>query len=123
MHIAQSRPLVNGFFVISITSAIKPIRVAESRQTGCRVSRDCQKSGMSRAAHQFCRTHSGKRRHDPLHQELLGHADVKTTEICPHVISHDIRGLYIPLDKLRPVPTIEVLAETVPRSWQEEERD
>ncbi|MFO7568873.1 MAG: integron integrase [Smithellaceae bacterium] len=33
-------------------------------------------------------------------QELLGHADVKTTEIYTHVMSRDIRSLQSPLDAL-----------------------
>ena len=33
-------------------------------------------------------------------QELLGHADVKTTEIYTHVMSRDIRSLQSPLDRI-----------------------
>ena len=33
-------------------------------------------------------------------QELLGHADVKTTEISSHVMARDLRKLQSPLDQL-----------------------
>lgn len=33
-------------------------------------------------------------------QELLGHADVKTTGIYTHVMARDIRQLQSPLDRL-----------------------
>ncbi|MGK5093361.1 hypothetical protein WDW89_15295 [Deltaproteobacteria bacterium TL4] len=33
-------------------------------------------------------------------QNLLGHADVKTTEIYTHVMKHHIDGLKSPLDQL-----------------------
>ncbi len=33
-------------------------------------------------------------------QTLLGHADVKTTEIYTHVMKRDIEGLQSPLDRL-----------------------
>ncbi len=33
-------------------------------------------------------------------QELMGHADVKTTEIYTHVMKRDIRSLQSPLDRL-----------------------
>jgi site-specific recombinase XerD len=32
-------------------------------------------------------------------QDLLGHADVKTTEISTHVMARDIRHLQSPLDR------------------------
>ena len=33
-------------------------------------------------------------------QDLLGHADVKTTEIYTHVMARDIRSLQSPLDRI-----------------------
>jgi site-specific recombinase XerD len=33
-------------------------------------------------------------------QELMGHADVKTTEIYTYVMKRDIRSLQSPLDRL-----------------------
>ncbi|HQJ31613.1 MAG TPA: hypothetical protein P5172_07040 [Syntrophales bacterium] len=33
-------------------------------------------------------------------QELLGHADVKNTEICTHVMARDVRSLQSPLDRI-----------------------
>ena len=33
-------------------------------------------------------------------QELMGHADVKTTEIYTHAMKRDIAGLQSPLDRL-----------------------
>ena len=33
-------------------------------------------------------------------QELMGHADVKTTEIYPHVMEKDISAVFSPLDRL-----------------------
>ncbi|HOX16730.1 MAG TPA: hypothetical protein PLP18_11460 [Smithellaceae bacterium] len=35
MRIAQSRPIVNGYFVILITSVVKPIRVFRGQKTEC----------------------------------------------------------------------------------------
>lgn len=35
-------------------------------------------------------------------QEMLGHADVKTTEIYTHVMARDIRNLRSPLDRIGP---------------------
>ncbi|XOV71436.1 MAG: hypothetical protein ACFHW5_22480 [Verrucomicrobiota bacterium] len=33
-------------------------------------------------------------------QELMGHADVKTTEICIHVMKKDIKQWTSPLDRV-----------------------
>lgn len=35
-------------------------------------------------------------------QELMGHADVKTTEIYTHVMAKDIHAVASPLDNLEP---------------------
>jgi integrase len=36
-------------------------------------------------------------------QELMGHADVKTTEICTHVMQKNLNAMESPLDSLRAV--------------------